>query len=380
MKDPSAEFPGIEGKTYLNSCAHGLLPRRTRAAIEAHLDAWQDLPDWNAWNEEVEKARRAFAALVHARPEEVAVVANASEGIGAVMSALVARAGRPAAIVTTEADFPTGPALARRQQEARGFEHRHVPLARLEDAIREDAALVSVPYVASFTGRRLDVRGLARAARAEGVPLLVDAFQACGTFDIDVKRDDVDFLVTGVYKWLLSPAGLAFLYVRPDRHGLVPTTSGWQAQADPYAFDPLGPLAPDARRFQSGAPAVAACAAAAVSLDLVRSVGLAEIERADRALVDLVLAGADERKLEVLTPRDPRERASIVTFLVPDAPRALEALARERVIVNSRLGGLRVSPHFYNQPADVERLFEVLDRLPRAAGATEGHRVPTSSG
>jgi len=63
----------------------------------------------------------------------------------------------------------------------------------------------------------------------------------------------------------------------------------------------------------------------------------------------------------VLTPRD--AHASIVTFRVPRLDRALEALAREKVIVNPRLGGIRVSPHFYNSEQDIDRLFAVLDRV-----------------
>src|SRR5205809_4734238 len=107
--DIAAEFPGVRTSTYLNSCAHGLLPTRTRHAIDAHLDAWAALPDWSVWMTEVEKARAAFARLIHARgpedvavvlraafarlihargPEDVAVVSNASEGISMALSTL----------------------------------------------------------------------------------------------------------------------------------------------------------------------------------------------------------------------------------------------------------------------------------------------------
>jgi selenocysteine lyase/cysteine desulfurase len=338
-----------------------------RRAVDAHLDRWQDDPDWGAWGEAVEAARRQFARLVHARPEDIAVAANASQGIGAVMSALHPRPGR-SAIVTWENDFPTSQALAERQR-ARGFEHRRVTgegLAMRADAwarhLGNDAALAVVPAVASFSGYRLDLRAFVGAAHARGTPILVDAFQAAGTFDIDVKALDVDFLVSGVYKWLLAPAGLAFLYVRPDHAAaLEPATSGWLSLEQPYAFEPLGPLASDARRFQSGGPSVIGCAAAAESLALVQEVGLGNVERHNRGLVERVMAHARERKWEILTPEAPQERASIVTFRGMDAQHALETLARERVVVNPRLGGLRVSPHFYNTEADVDRLFHVLD-------------------
>jgi selenocysteine lyase/cysteine desulfurase len=302
----------------------------------------------------VDAARAAFAALIHARPDEIAVVSNASEGISAVMSSL-RTAGRRE-ILTTDLDFPAAPTLAHRQ-EARGFRHVHAPLERYRPS--GETALACVPAVASFTGRRMDVPAFVKAAHDAGAPLLVDAFQAAGTFDIDVRRWDVDFLVTGVYKWLMAPAGLAFLYARRDHHGRVPLNAGWQALADPFTFDPAGALAPDARRYQSGGPNALACAGAAASLDLLQEVGLARVERHNGALVDRVIGMADARKWEVLTPRD--AHASIVTFRVPDLEKALETLARANVVVSSRLGGIRVSPHFYNAAEDVDRLFAALD-------------------
>jgi selenocysteine lyase/cysteine desulfurase len=221
------------------------------------------------------------------------------------------------------------------------------------------AALSVIPAVASFSGYKLDIAEFAREAHAHDVPVLVDAFQATGTYPIDVKRADVDFLVTGVYKWLLAPAGLAFLYVRPDHHALAPTTGGWYAAADQGAFDPLDEPAPDARRFQYGGPSIVACVAATGAIELLLEVGLANIERHNARLIERIATHARERKWEIVTPES---RASIITFRVPDQAKALAACARENVVINPRLGGLRVSPHFYNTEADVDRLFDVLDR------------------
>jgi selenocysteine lyase/cysteine desulfurase len=368
--DWSREFPGLTQTTYLNSCAHGLLPRRTRAALERHLDLWTGHPDWDAWNAAIEDARAGFARLIGAHDDEVAVQANATSGLAAVMNALPATGARRE-VLTCDLDFPTAPFLARRQM-ARGMAHRHLKTAggplRVDEwrrALGPQTALACVPGVASFTGYRFDVAAFARAAHEAGAPLLVDHFQGAGTFPLDVHRADVDFLVTGVYKWLLGPVGLAFLYVKREHHGLLPTTSGWYGARAPYAFNPMDDLAPDARRFQYGGASVMGCVAASESLRLLGEVGLGNVERHNRALVERVMEGARERKWEVLTPEAPEERASIVTFRVPDLEGALAACAREKVVVNARLGGIRVSPHFYNRAEDVDRLFAVLDAAAR---------------
>lgn len=360
--DWSREFPGLDKSTYLNSCSYGLLPRRTRAAVERHLQRWEDAPDWDVWNDAIEEARTQFARLIGAHDDEIAIQANATSGAAAVMSTL-----QGGAILTTDLDFPTSPFLAERQR-VRGLRHEHVRVSprplRVDEWRRHlgpHVSLACVPGVASFTGQRLDVPAFAKAAHEAGVPLLVDHFQGAGAFPFDVHRADVDFLVTGVYKWLLAPVGLAFLYARRDHHDRSPTTSGWYAATTPYAFDPLEAPAPDARRFQYGGASVIGCVGAAESIKLLREIGLDAVASRNRALVERILEKARERKYEILTPEAPEERASIVTFRVPDLPKALAACQREDVIVSSRLDGIRVSPHFYNRPQDVDRLFEVLD-------------------
>lgn len=357
--DWTNEFPGLQRATYLNSCSHGLLPRRARRAIDAHMDEWEGTPGWQAWAVAAEEARAAFARFIGARPEEIAIQASASTGISAVMSAFAR--GR---IATLDIDFPTSGFIAQRQV-ARGLHHDHLALGNVRASewapkVR-GAALACVPAVASFTGYRLDLRAFADAAHAQEVPLMVDAFQACGNVPIDVKRLDVDFLVTGVYKWLLAPSGLAFLYVRPDHHALVPTVGGWFGARDPLAFDPLDELAPDARRFEYGGPSIVGCVALTETLKLLSEIGVANVERHNRALVERVMDHARERKWQILTPEAAEERASIVTFRVPDLARALEACRRANVVVGPRLGGIRVAPHFYNTPEHVDRLFAVLD-------------------
>lgn len=363
--DRVAEFPGLREGTYLNSCSYGLLSRRARAAIERHLDLCESAPDWGDWTASSEAARAAFARLIGARPQDVAFQANATTGIASVMSALPAGSRRKR-IVTLDIDFPTSPFLAERQR-TRGFEHTHVRadgFIRAEEWARnlgDDVALACIPAVASFTGYRLDVKAFVAAAHAKGVPVLVDGFQGCGTFPIDVRAWDADFFVTGVYKWLMGGTGLAFLYVRPDHQTLHPTTSGWQAAPDPYKFDPYAGLAPDARRFQYGGQNVLGCVTLEASLSLLGETGLGNVDRHNGALVDRVIEGARERKWDVLSPESAADRASIVTFRVPNLERALAACAREKVAINPRLGGIRVSPHLYNGPHDIDRLFAVLD-------------------
>jgi len=362
-------FPSLERQTYLNSCAHGAQSVRARAAANAFLDSWEAGADWAAWTALVDEARREFARFIGADVEEVALTANASSAISSIASALGFPHDRRT-VLTTDLDFPTAPYIWR-EQEPRGARIEHLKAEggvlrpdTLARHVTPGTRVVSIPHVASFNGFRLDVKAMADAAHAQGALVMVDGFQAAGTMPIDVHALDVDFYVTGVYKWLLGTAGVAFLYVRKDLHAaLRPTVGGWLAQEVPYNFDPFAPPAPDARRYQYGGTSIIGARIAMEGLRLLTEVGLRNVEAHNRGLCNHLLDACDARGFEVLSSRESGDRSSIVTFRVPRLQETLAALQSAGVVVNSRLNGIRVSPHFYNTPAEVERLFEVIDKV-----------------
>src|ERR1700689_5344972 len=130
-----------------------------------------------------------------------------------------------------------------------------------EKAIDEQTQLVAITHVCYRNGARLDIPGIVRIARAKGAKVLLDCYQSVGSLDIDVKALDLDFAVGGMLKYLLGTAGIGFLYVRDSfAKSLLPTNSGWFAQADIASMDiTANRPAPTARRFEAGAPPVAIC-------------------------------------------------------------------------------------------------------------------------
>ena len=138
------------------------------------------------------------------------------------------------------------------------------PLENFAKAIDEQTQLVAITHVCFRNGAKLDIPGIVRLARAKGAMVLLDCYQAVGSMDIDVKALDVDFAAGGMLKYLLGTAGIGFLYVRDSfTKSLLPTNSGWFAQADIAAMDiTANRPAPSARRFEAGTPAVVNCYAA----------------------------------------------------------------------------------------------------------------------
>ena len=295
-------FPIFRNRIYINSCSQGALSDSVREAYERYLEDWDERgAPWDYWVEKSEDARRAFAGLVNAEPDEVAVTTSVSAGLSAIATGL--RYARRSKIVTTDWEFPTVGQIWH-AQELRGARVVHVeadadgtiPLERFEREIDDDTAIVSVTHVCYRNGARVDVKEVARIAHERGALVVLDAYQSAGSLPLDVRELDVDFLAAGVLKYLLGSAGLAFLYARREVVERVwPTATGWFADKNIFEMDhrDYSP-APTASRFQSGTPPIPAIYAGVAGIELMQEIGVADTRKHVNALNARLLEGLDE--------------------------------------------------------------------------------------
>jgi selenocysteine lyase/cysteine desulfurase len=337
-----SEYDAAQTRGYLDTGTYGLPPRSSLEAVQRALDGWRRREPWMQWEEDGEACRSLFAGLVGAQPEDVALVPALSSAAGLVAASTPAGPGDN--VVLYEEDF-TSTLLPWRGLEARGAELRLRPLAGLAEAVDERTALVVVSSVQSADGSVADLDAL----RATGARLFVDATQAVGAVPVDVEG--IDYLAAHPYKWLCSPRGLAFLFVRRERlDELEPWTSGWKSRARPYEhFYGLPELTADARRLDVSLPWLVA-AGARPSLELVTRLGAERI-----SAHDLGLARQFARALGLPEPGSP-----IVRVRVGDADAAVQRLRDAGVSCSARAASVRFCFHFYNSEADVELALEAL--------------------
>lgn len=361
-------FPLLETRTYFNSCSQGALSIDVREAYQAYLHDWDEKGSpWEFWVERMEAARSAFADFVSADPDEVAVTTSVSAGVSALASGLDF-SGERNKIVISDFEFPTVTQIWHAQERG-GAQVVHVPAAgnvipveHFEAGIDERTLLVSITHVCFRNGSRLDVPAIVELAHRRGALVLLDSYQALGTFPIDVKALNVDVLVGGVLKYLLASAGLAYMYVRKDLvTDLQPTVSGWFAQANPFDMDIYANTpSPTARRFEAGTPPVPNIYAALAGLNLVQSVGVASIERHLREITGAIKEGARRRGYTLATPTDPAQHGALIALRAHDVAALVGRLGEDGIITSSRDNNLRVSAHFYNNMDDVDLLLECL--------------------
>ena len=361
------EFPIFERTTYLNSCSLGALSRHARRRVNQCLDQWdaRGAANWyDVWWAALDELRTRYGRLLGATAADIALHASVSGILGVIGSGL--DTSRRRRIVTTELDFPTLPYqwLPRDVEVVllKSPDGVTVAIEQFERAVNADTALVATSHVYFTSGAIQDVRAVAGVAHRAGALCLIDGYQAAGQLPVDVGALDVDFYLTGGLKWLLGGTGITMLYARAATTGdVVPRSTGWFAHREQFAFDPAH-FTPhdDARRFETGTPALLAVHTQLGGLDVIESAGVPAIREATMALTEDLVAAARERGLRPKVAGDPAARSGIV-MLPRNDPRAdVARLAAAGFIVDARPGHVRVSPYFYNVADDHRALLEVL--------------------
>jgi selenocysteine lyase/cysteine desulfurase len=362
-----SRFSIFQRKIYLNTCSQGALSDAVQAGLEAYIASWHEQGSpWETWVKRYEEARTAFAQFINAHRDEVAIVTSVSAGINSVASALTFRERKK--VVMGEFEFPTMGHVWLAQR-ARGADVQFVkadgnriPAASYEKMIDRDTSVVPLTRVCFKNGFRSEADAIIQIAHRSGALVMLDDYQDCGTRPVDVKAMDLDFYVTGTLKYLLGPPGLAFMYVRRELiSSLVPTVTGWFAQANPFAYDPQHfDLSSTARRFESGSPSVPNVYAAVPGFQLLQEVGMENVAGYINKLTQSLLSYAQDLGIRAKTPAD--SLGPLVVLQSKDSTSLVQKLAENGIVASNRHDGLRISFHVYNTMDDVKAVAEVLKK------------------
>lgn len=369
------EFPwAAQGdRVYLNHASTGPVPRRALRALstwtESRGEPWRISDDMEF--DVMEHARDLAARLVGGTADEIALTTNTSHGINIAARCLPLRAGD--IVLSSDREFPANVypwmALARE-----GITYERIPCtptglpdepAILKALDRPRVRVLTLSWVSFATGFTFDLERMGRACRERDIYFVVDAIQGVGARPLDAHVCHIDILACGGQKWLLSPWGTGFAYVRRELvRRLEPREVGWLAVRGSRDFNRLVDYDlswyDDARRFEVGTLPYQDLAAFCASVEMLLDVGIACISAHLSALIDAMIRRIRSAEVTVITPEDPARRAGIVTMRVKHADRAHERLARAGIVCSLREGAIRLSPHLYSTDEDIERAMDVL--------------------
>jgi cysteine desulfurase / selenocysteine lyase len=369
------EFPWMEpgSAIYLNAASTGPTPAR---CIEA-VAGWNrlrarphELTD-DVLFSTLARSRELVATLIGASPAEIALATNTGYGINLAARALPLRPGD--VILTPDLEFPANvyPWWAAAGQ--RGLEYRRVPL---RDGVLDEGQLlramddarvrvVSVSWVDSANGCRADLARIGAACRDRGIYFVVDAIQGVGACPLALDALHVDILACGAQKWLLSPWGSGFVYVRRELAiELEPPVVSWMAPKGTDDFRRLRDYdmtwRDDARRFEFITLPFQDFAGMNASLELFFELGLEQVYRHVEQLATAIVDWAHDSGIPLVTPRDAGRRGGVVCIRPDDAERVSGRLRAGGVVHSYREGAIRLSPHVYNTRAEVERALSLV--------------------
>ena len=355
----------------------GPLPQRARDALDAYglkraephrLGADDFFPV-------LDRARALVGKLIGASAGEIVLTTNTSWGVN--LAAYSLPLGPGDIVLGSQGEFPANVYPWMSAAKARGFTFELLPLvgngpdveavlSRIESDPRVKG--VALSWVSFWSGARIDLGAIGTACRARGIWFAVDAIQGLGPLVLDVRTTPVDILSCGAQKWLCSPWGSGFAYMRETLvTALEPPAAGWLAQASSGDFARFLDYDPawhgDARKFEVGTIPYQDIVGMNEALALLLELGPSRIEAHVRALTSELLDWAQgARDVRLLTPLAAERRAGIVAITTSDVDGDSAKLRAAKVTHSVREGAIRLAPHFHNTHDEVATIIEAIGR------------------
>jgi selenocysteine lyase/cysteine desulfurase len=368
------EFPVTREKIFLGHAGDSPLPRRVAEAVTDYaLQATTGDQEKFAYPAILETGRKLGAQLLNCKPDEVAFVGPTSLALSFLASGLKLRKGDN--ILVYFEDYPSNVypwmALAEQGVEVRLMNTRGLGLIRTKDVmgqVDENTRLVALATCHFISGYRIDFQAIGKYLRGRHILFCLDGIQTLGAFPTTVEA--VDLLAADAHKWLLGPCGAGLMYVRGSVQGMInPPIYGWNNVRCPnYVAQEQIVLRTGAQKYEAGTYNLLGIVGLVTAMELLLEVGVENIAREllrKRALLVPALQG---KGFTVLQADAPAENASgIVSFCRPGSDLAdLHQKLTDAGVVTSlradRTGQkyIRLSPHFYNTDAELERMLELV--------------------
>jgi len=369
------------GYTYLNAAYTHPIPKVAVDAARRAAEGRGTLAPPAGGQSDTPKA--LFAALINAKPSEIAYVSSTSAGENLVVQALGLDRRFDGNVVTDGLHFE-GALLHLLELKKQGLDVRVVKPTKecriefndLEKAVDKKTRLVEVSSASMYNGFQHDLKAVCDLAHANGALVYADIIHSAGAEPFDVEAIGVDFAACSTFKWLMGDFGIGFLFAREDLFDRIhrPVAGYYQAPNLEQFFPPnlpegeYVPVTYDLQKtaagmFESGTltggPAMNVALVAA-SLNYITSLGVRNIQAHRQPLIKRLQGEVPRLGFTAVTP--PESTGPNVTFAKPhlaetDIPRKLQ---NARVNVRLSTHWMRVSPSVYNDMQDIERFLAVL--------------------
>jgi len=369
LKTIRDQFPIVRDYVYFDHAAACPISKRVATAMTGLIDdhLHHAMAHYQDWQQHYQDVREKAARLLDTTVSQVAFIKSTTEGLSIAANGIRWQQGD--SVIVPEMEFPTNyyPWL---NLEGRGVEVRpvkardgRISVDDIRAQIDRRTRAVALSVVQFSNGFRSDLAQIGELCRAHDLLFVADGIQALGALQVYPEQCGIDVLAADAHKWLLGPFSIGLLYCSPRALAqLDVTTVGWLSVKEPFQFHYRLDLLDDARRFEPATENNVGLYGLGAALDLLLDFGLERIEGRVLALTDRLCEGLRSKGYRVLSPRDPGERSGIVVFDHPqhDNEALYARLQAANILLSVRGGGVRASPHFYNDETEIAHLLDTL--------------------
>jgi cysteine desulfurase / selenocysteine lyase len=332
----------------------------------------------------IEGPKKLFARLVNCDVDELTFVPNSTHGINLVSQMVRPKKGENVVISDLEYYGCAYPWLRTQLDGVKvrvaKSEHGKLPIENIEKLVDDKTKVISIAHVC-HSGLRQDLRSLSKLAHDHGAYMVSDAIGSCGVVDVDVRENQVDFLTTSSYKWLLGLQGGGFLYVRkglvdsfnPPFPGSQATpSSDWAKLMSSPSWDKIN-FPKSATRYETGMPSIIAATSLGASIKLLLKIGMRNVEKRVSDLTQYAIESMERIGLDVVTPHERNQRGGHVIVFMKNKKLAKDISAllfKKKIHIQSfvpsygpKNGGLFLAPDFFNNEAEFDSLTKQLGKL-----------------
>lgn len=370
------QFPLTRERIYLNTGGLGASPYVVIEAVKNKITELERICETGHSEELWHDIKSKAGQILGCKPEELAYMRNATEGIAIVCNGLPLKRGDEVITTTHEHVGNTLSWLARQKRDGivmKAFEpstqSAQENLERMQKLLTKRTRALSIPHITTSTGQILPVKQIGEWAAANKLWYFVDGAQAAGMLPMNLHEIGCHAYAASGHKWLLGPKGTGLLYVRADALDLIESkylggysnTGEFDMRTGAFQFHPT------AQRYEYGTVSSPLFAGLGAAMEFLLKIGMANIWRRDHAMASALKEGLLKLGVEVNSPQNPEEHSAIITFTLRNMERsklqnflAEKYQLRTRGIYEGGLDAIRISLHLYNSFAEVDKVLEAV--------------------
>jgi len=380
------DFPVIKNCIYLNNAAISPIPKIVYHEVVKFYNESLNYGGkrWNEWEKQIEQTRELFANFINATsPNEIAFTHSTSEGMN-IFSHMLSSYG---IVILNKLEFPSSnlPWINSNNRGnirfVRSRNNNEIKICDIAEIIektnstnpKNPVKTIVTSHVQYSTGFKQDLVELSKLSKKYGIFLVINGTQSVGSMDFNVNKSGIDFMCINGHKWMLSSFGIGTIYIKniyvKQGEIFMPKFFSQSGQKDKniYTNNTRLSFSSTATRFEIGSPHIPNIIALNASLRYLSQIGISNIEERILKLTDFLIEKLQSINLKILSPiAEKKNRSGIILFQSKTHnPIQLARILEKKynIIVSARANGIRVSPHFYNNEDDINKLVSVLDRI-----------------